>query len=204
MASVFVIWTLFPMDGAALEFGMSKPVTALRLISSGLFCHSNLRSDIETSYENPTTETNYEYLRGDIWNYLICREGFTAGHDPPASQGLWSLLQPDVSHSRPRQTQHSMALGDHRTLWFLSHGPEKLTLCSVPQGFREWVGVSEPSSVVTELPQRNSVQWRCKGAAITPGVPGRLQLQSICSEGLDHFLTTSQAPQRWPFPWNTV
>lgn len=54
------------MDGAALEFGMSKPVTALRLISSGLFCHSNLRSDIETSYENPTTETNYEYLRGDI------------------------------------------------------------------------------------------------------------------------------------------
>lgn len=84
------------MDGASLEFGMSKPVTALRLISSGLFCHSSLRSDIETSYENPTTETNMNILEVIFETTLICREGFsTARHDPPCIPGPLVILQPD-------------------------------------------------------------------------------------------------------------
>lgn len=77
------------------------------------FCHSNLRSDIETSYENPTTETNYEYLLEVIFETtLICREGFsTAGHDPPCIPGpLVTSSAWRCQHSRPRQTQHSMAL----------------------------------------------------------------------------------------------
>lgn len=88
-----------------------------RLIFSGLFCHSNLSSDIETSYENPTIETNYEYLRGDIETSITCHEGFsTVGHDPPASQGLWSPFSRIVSHSRPRQATAQSGTGRHTEL----------------------------------------------------------------------------------------
>ena len=81
------------------------------LIFSGLFCHSNLRSDTETSYENPTIETNYEYLRGDMETGITCHEAFSAaGRDPPCTPGPLITLQPD---SIARQTPPG-----HSTVWY--------------------------------------------------------------------------------------
>ena len=100
-----------------------------RLIFSGLFCPSNLRRATEPSYENPTIQTNNEYLRGDMETGITCREAFSAAErDPPCTPGPLITLQPD---SIARQ-----APPGHSTVWYWA---THRTRDSYGAGLRSWL-----------------------------------------------------------------
>ena len=182
------------MGGAALEFGTSKPVTALRDWFSLAFSARAISEVIlKLAMKIQLLKWIMNILEVILETSIICHEGFsTVGHDPPCIPRPVVTLQPDsVTLQAPPGHSTAWHWGTHGTLDSYCMGLRSCLSALCLMAFQEWEGMSEPSSVVTEFNSATASSGVCKGAAITPGVPGRLQLQSICSEGL----TTS-----WPLP----
>ena len=195
------------MGGAALEFGTSKPVTALRgwfsLVSSAtaiLEVILKLAMKIQLLKRTMNILEVIWKLAYLPWSFLCSRTWPTLHPRAFDHPSAWQHRTPG-----PARPQHSLVLGDAQNSWFSWRGPKKLTPCAVLHGFSEWAGVSEPSSVVIEFINSATASGGvCKGAAITPGVPGRPQLQSICSEVLTISWPLPRHPRDDLFLWTTV
>lgn len=196
------------MGGADLEFGTSKPVTALRDWFSLAFSATAISEVIlKLAMKIQLLKRTMNILEVIFETSIICHEGFsTVGHDPPYIPRSLVTLQPDgVTLQAPPGHSTVWHWATHGTLDSYCTGLRSWLSALCLMAFQEWEGVSEPSSVVTEfINSAMASSGVCKGAAITPGVPGRLQLQSICSEGLTTSWPLPRHPRDDLFLWNTV
>ena len=122
----------------------------------------------------------------------------------PASQGLWSPFSLIASHSRPRQATAQPGTGGHTELLILiAWAWEAASLLCASWLFRNEKVCQSPHLWLQNLiVQRRPVEC-------ARGLPSHLGCLGGCSFSPsaqrdwplpDHFPTTSQAPQRWPFP----